>query len=235
MRAVALAALVLLGLCGTLRAQMLEVAPVSIVFGPQQRTASLTVTNRSAAATTIQIRPFVWRETDGVSKLTETAVLAVSPPFAEIAPGQAQSIRLLLREGTGPTEATYRLLIDQLPPQNTPGVHVALRLSLPVFAQPGAQAAAALEWRVLQGRSGAQLDVLNRGNRHATIIGARLSAPNGVTIPVRTSTHPYVLPGSTARWSIDSPRVPNAGQVRLTITSDTGVEEAAASIVSAPP
>jgi fimbrial chaperone protein len=214
---------------------MLEVAPVSIVFPPEQRTASLTITNRGNVPTVIQVRPFMWRETEGTSSLTDTSGLAASPPFAEIGPGQTQAIRLLLREPAGTTEATYRLLVDQLPPQNTPGIHVALRLSLPVFAQPTGQAAAALEWRVVESRAGAELDVHNRGNRHATIIGAQLSAPNGVTIPVRTSTHPYVLAGANSRWTISGARMPTGGAVRLTITSDTGVQDATASITSAPP
>jgi fimbrial chaperone protein len=236
MRAFALAILALSCLCGAQsRAQMLEVAPVSIGFAPEQRTASLTITNRGSAPTIVQIRPFMWRETDGVSDLTDTTALAASPPFAEIAPGQSQVVRLLLRNPTGASEATYRLLIDQLPPKNSPGIHVALRLSLPVFAQPSAQSAAALDWRVVQGRSGAELGVLNRGNRHATIIGAQLSAPNGALIPIRTAMHPYVLPGATQRWAINNARLPNGGAVRLTFTSDTGVQEATASVVSAPP
>jgi P pilus assembly chaperone PapD len=104
-----------------------------------------------------------------------------------------------------------------------------------VFAQPGTQAAAALDWTVIQGRSGAELSVRNRGNRHAVILSAQLSAPGGATIPIRTSTHPYVLTGSTSHWPITGARLPGGGSVRLKITSDTGVQDATASIVSAPP
>ena len=236
MRALALAAIVFICLCGRPSyAQMLEVAPVSVVFMPDQRTASLTITNRGSAATVIQVRSFLWRETEGVADLTDTTALAASPPFAEIGPGQAQSIRLLLRTPAGSTETTYRLLVDQLPPPNTTGIRVALRLSLPVFAQPGNQAAAALDWRVVQGRAGAELYVHNRGNRHATVSSARMVAPNGAGIPVRTSTHPYVLPGATVHWPIDSARFPNGGSVRLSITSDMGAQEATASIASGLP
>lgn len=236
MRVLALAAFVSSCLCGAqTRAQMLEISPVSIIFAPEQRVASLTITNRGSATTVIQVRPFVWRETEGVANLTDTTALAASPPFAEIPPARAQAIRLLLREPAGATEATYRLLIDQLPAPNTAGIRVALRLSLPVFAQPSNQAAATLDWHVVQGRSGAELNVYNRGNRHATIIGAQVNAPNGVTIPVRTATHPYVLSGATSRWMIEGRRLPSGGQVRLTITSDTGAQEATAPIVSAPP
>ncbi|RYY10922.1 MAG: hypothetical protein EON55_15340, partial [Alphaproteobacteria bacterium] len=104
MRALAALALGLALLCGArAHAQMVEVAPVMIGFAPEQRTASLTVTNRSNALMVIQIRPFAWRETDGAVTLTDTAALGISPPFAEVAPGQAQSIRLVLRTPPGAT------------------------------------------------------------------------------------------------------------------------------------
>jgi len=217
------------------RAQMLEIAPVSITFMPEQRTASMTVTNRSNAPVVIQVRPFLWRENDGASTLTDTAALGVSPPFAEIAPGQAQSIRLVLRTSPGATEETYRLLIDQLPPPNTPGVRVALRISLPVFIQPTALASAALVWQVVSGRSGSELQVRNRGNRHVTVISAQMQQPGGGQVAIRTSAHPYVLPGATSQWPIGAARLPTGGAVRLTVTTDAGVQEATASVVNAPP
>lgn len=213
---------------------MLEVAPVMIGFGPEQRTASLTVTNRSNAPMVIQIRPFAWRETDGAVTLTDTAALGVSPPFAEVAPGQAQSVRLVLRTPPGAAEESYRLLIDQLPPPNTPGIRVALRISLPVFAQPNVQAASALVWQVVSGRSGSELEVRNRGNRHSTIIAVQADAA-GVQVPIRTSTHPYVLPGAVSRWPMGGARLPRGGPIRLTVTTDTGVQEATASVVNAAP
>lgn len=236
MRVLAIIALLLGWMGGThARAQMLEIAPVSITFTPGQRTASMTVTNRSNAPVVIQVRPFLWRENDGASTLTDTAALGVSPPFAEIAPGQAQSIRMVLRTAPGAAEDTYRLLIDQLPPANTLGVRVALRISLPVFVQPNMQAAAALEWTVVSGRSGSELQVRNRGNRHATVISAQMQPPGGGPVPIATSAHPYVLPGATSRWPIGAVRLSTGGAVRLTVTTDAGVQEATASVVNTPP
>lgn len=236
MRLLTLAAFVFLCACGTrARAQAIEVAPVSITLAPEQRTASLTITNRGNASMVIQVRPFAWSENLGDSKLTETAALAVSPPFAEIAPGQAQSIRLLLRQAPGAAEATYRLLIDQLAPPNAPGVRVALRISLPVFAKPSARTAAALQWRIVPGRPNAELEVQNRGTQHAMIVGAQVTAPSGAAIPVRTTTHPYVLAGATSRWPIENARLPGSGSVRLRVTSDAGVEETTASVTSGAP
>ncbi len=220
---------------GHARAQMLEIAPVSIMFMPEQRTASVTVTNRSTAPVVIQVRPFLWRENNGTSTLTDTAALGVSPPFTEIAPGQAQSVRMVLRTPPGATEETYRLLIDQLPPPNTTGVRVALRISLPVFIQPTAQANAALVWQIMSGRSGSELHVQNRGNRHVTVISAQMQQPSGGQVAIRTSAHPYVLSGAASQWPIGPARLPAGGAVRLTVTTDAGLQEVQASVVNAPP
>ncbi|MDP9096968.1 MAG: fimbria/pilus periplasmic chaperone [Pseudomonadota bacterium] len=235
MRLLVIAAFLLIWTSGTQSwAQSLEVAPVSIQLAPDQRTTSLTVTNRSNAPVVIQIRPFLWRETDNTVTLTPTSALAVSPPFAEIASGQTQSVRIVLREPPGVAEATYRVFVDQLPPANAPGIHVALRLSLPVFAAPSARAAAALVWQVIPTRAGPELEVHNRGNRHATITAAQIRGPAGGTTAVRTSTHPYVLTGATAHWPIGGPSFSGSGPVRLTVTSDTGVQDVTASVANAP-
>lgn len=216
------------------RAQTLEVAPVSVTFGPDQRTASLTVTNRSAAPMTIQVRPFRWQEETGTSALTETSALAVSPPLAEVPPGQSQSVRMLLRQPAGATEATYRLLVDQLPPATrTSAVTIVLRLSLPVFAPPPGGGEAVLDWEVETGRGGAFLRVRNRGTKHAVITEVQLGAGRGGS--VKTAAHPYVLAGADVRWPIEGGRGWSGGTMPLTVKSDAGQSVATARVVSAAP
>lgn len=218
------------------RGQMLEISPVSITLAPDQRTTSVTVTNRGTAPVTVQIRPFRWQEEAGTSSLTETAALAASPPFAEVAPGQSQSIRLLLRQPPGASEATYRLLVDQLPPaEQTQAIRIALRLSVPVFALPAAAVASDLQWTIETVGGGAFLAVRNRGSRHAQIIGVQLGGSRATPIAVRTAQHPYVLPGAHVRWPIEHSANWSGAPVPLTITSNTGVSSATASIVSATP
>lgn len=214
-------------------AQALQVAPVSLTFAPDQRTASLTVTNQSAAPMTIQVRPFRWQEQAGTSALTETAALAVSPPLVEVPAGQSQTVRLLLRQPAGATEATYRLLVDQLPPAaRTSGLTIVLRLSLPVFAAPPGGGEAMLDWAVETGPGGAFLRVRNRGTKHAVITAVQLGS--GGAGVVRTAAHPYVLPGADVRWPINGARR-WGDAVPLAITSDAGSSAVTARVVSAAP
>lgn len=98
---------------------------------------TLTVTNRSGQSVPVQIRAFAWDQAGGADHLTPTTDLMVSPPIVEIGPGVPQVIRLVLRHPAVQAEQAFRIIVDQIPPPGAPGtVRIALRLSIPVFAEP---------------------------------------------------------------------------------------------------
>jgi fimbrial chaperone protein len=123
------------------RAQSLSVLPVNIFLVAGQSATTLTVTNQGTSETSIQIRAYAWTQKDGEDQLAPSDVVVASPPLATIAAGSRQVVRLILRQPPQSGEATYRILIDQIPPPAEPGiVHIVLRLSIPIFAQPAARA-----------------------------------------------------------------------------------------------
>lgn len=126
----------------------------------------------------------------------------------------------MLRKPAVEREATYRILVDEIPPPPAPGtVRIALRLLIPVFAAPAARAAAQLRWRVERDGTQAWLVAANTGNRHASVRDIALVAPTGETLAV-TVRLPYVLAGATRRWPLAAPP-PAIGQVlRLTARDD---------------
>jgi P pilus assembly chaperone PapD len=110
-------------------AQSLSVLPVNILLQPGQRATTLTVTNQGNRETAIQVRAYAWSQPDGDDQLTTSDSVVVSPPLASIAPGATQVVRLILRlpPSSADREATYRILVDQIPPAAEPGiVHVVL-------------------------------------------------------------------------------------------------------------
>jgi len=114
---------------------------------PGQLTAVLTVIADGNAETSFQVRPYAWTQPNESDQLTPTSELAVSPPLGTIPPGGTQVIRLVLRQAPTAREANYRILLDQIPPPAAPGtVRLALRLSIPVFAEPAARTAPQLQW-----------------------------------------------------------------------------------------
>jgi fimbrial chaperone protein len=218
-------------------AQSLMVLPVNIQMTPGQKATTLTVTNRGDAETAIQIRAYSWNQKDGEDTLAASDAVLVSPPLATIAPGATQTVRLILRQAPQGTEATYRILVDQIPPPAAPGVvRVVLRLSIPIFAQPVNRAVAHVHFHIEREAGKLYLVALNDGGRHDVVREALLSTGDGHTLKTTSSSSPYVLAGASRRWAIDtSASLPLLGDsVRMTAKADSGAIEQQVQVVSHP-
>lgn len=206
-------------------AQSLAVNPINVQMAPGQMATLLTVINQSDVKTAVQIRAFAWSQKDGLDQLTPSDDVLASPPLAEIAPGGTQIIRLVLRKPVVGHEDTYRILLDQIPPAALPGVvRVALRMSLPVFAQPVTRVAPKLAFHIERGAGGSYLVALNAGGRHDAVRDLTLSTATGTALKLEDTQLPYVLAGSTRRWKIvpDAAFAGATGPLRITASTDTG-------------
>jgi fimbrial chaperone protein len=222
------------------QAQALEVAPVRIEMAAGQTTTTLTITNHGSRATGIQARAFAWSQTANTDQLTPTRDVVLSPPIAELPPGETQLIRILVRKPAGATEATYRLFIDQIPPAQTANsgaaVQIALRMSLPIFVAPQRKVAADLQWRVVTSNGTTELVAHNRGGRHVRLSKLSLLGGPAADLRLPNTTAFYVLPGAERRWPVKG----NVGDLkpgaalRLTGSSDEGRIEAAPILVPGP-
>lgn len=219
------------------QAQSLSVLPVNVFLAPGQNAASLTVTNHGTTDTSIQIRAFAWDQPGGEDRLGPTDGLVVSPPIATIASGATQVIRLILRQPAQGQEATWRILIDQIPPPAEPGiVHVVLRLSIPVFAQPVTRAVPHVQFHMETDGGQLYLVGVNDGLRHEAIRNISLSTTDGVKLTSDVGISPYVLAGVTRRWHIAvSGPLPKPGDtLRLTAHADSGAIEEQVRVVPKP-
>ena len=189
------------------RAQALTVLPVGIQMAPGQLATTLTVINQGDGETSFQVRAFAWSQPGpGDDRLAATDDLLASPPLGTITAGATQVVRIVLRRPAPTQEASYRILLDQLPAPATPGtVRIALRLSIPVFVEPVARIAPHLQWRVESGGGQAWLVAVNEGSRHETVRDIVLAAVRGGALRVEAGASPYILAGTTRRWRILSP------------------------------
>jgi len=204
--AAAAAAFFLIG--ASAQAQSMTVLPVSIQMEPGQQATSLTIINQGGAESAVQVRAFAWSQVDGKEQLTASDDVLASPPIATIAPGSAQVVRIVLRKPAVGTEASYRILLDQIPPAAAPGtVRIALRLSIPVFAPPTVRVAPHLSFHVEKSVSGqSYLVAVNSGTAHERLREMRLTTTgNGTGLNVNAEASPYLLSGTTHRWLIASP------------------------------
>ena len=210
---------------GQAQAQGLQVEPISLELQPGQMTATLAVTSNALTAAMVQIRPFSWSQSKGADKLDPTDQLSVSPPITQIEPGQTQTFRLVLRRPVDNAEASYRVLLDQLPPPSAPGsVRVAIRLSLPVFVLPPTRVSALLRWRALAEGSGITIMAVNGGSRHGKITNLKVVGPDRHQYATSSDQLPYMLPGAERTWRTQGAgRLKVGDLVQILANTDTGV------------
>jgi fimbrial chaperone protein len=211
------------------RAQALSVSPVNLVLLSGDRSAILTLTNKGENETTVQIRIFAWNQQDDKDQLTETAAIMAGPPMATIAPGGNQIIRLLLRQPAQGREATYRILVDQIPPavKTGGGLQMVLRLSIPVFVQPPTAASSHLQFRLERQGEKLFLVGINDGLRHDLIRGIVLSAGDAREWKIAPGASPYILSGVTRRWPVEvQGALPLPGEsLRLTAQAGMAIDQ----------
>ena len=229
------AGLALLCAGGGAQAQSITVLPVNLNLAAGEQTSSLTVINQGAADTSVQIRVLAWSQANGVETLTPSDEVMASPPIATIAAGATQVVRLVLRKAPTEHEATYRILLDQIPAPATPGtVRIALRLSIPVFAEPATRALPRVAYHVESGAGKAFLVAVNEGERHETTRDLALATSGGAGLTLGNQASPYILSGVTQRWPITAPSgaVKPGGTLRLTGQGDTGAIDESVSVTA---
>jgi fimbrial chaperone protein len=201
-------------------AQGLSVLPVNVFLPAGQKAASLSLTNHGDKATSIQVRAYDWRQANDEDQLTDSKLIVVSPPLVTIPAGSTQVIRLILRQTPVDREATYRIVLDQIPGPNEPGVvQMVLRLSIPVFAAPETKVVPQDQFH-LEGNGERLFWVgVNTGKSHEILHDIVVTASDGRKLNVKTKVSPYLLVGATRHWELDAQgHAPQPGET-LTLTA----------------
>jgi fimbrial chaperone protein len=207
--------------------QGLTVIPVTFELTPGQMTAALSIQNHTDRETDFQVRPYAWDQAGGVDRLTPTDALIVSPPLGRIAAGGEQVVRLVLRRPAQGQEASYRILLDQVPPPPQPGVvNMVLKVSIPVFVEASARDAAHVQWSIQSDAGAYYLVAVNRGGRHEVFHDLALTSADGRPIVLESNVLAYVLPGASRRWHILTQSfAPSREALRLTARASSGPVE----------
>ncbi len=237
-------AIALMVLCGshTGRAQDairgFTVTPVTVEMVAGERATILTIQNHTDREASFQVRPFAWSQPAGNDQLDPTDALLVSPPLGVIPAGSSQVVRLVLRQSAQGREASYRILLDQIPEQPAPGqVGFVLRMSLPVFVEPPGRIAPQLRWTVAFEGEAASLVASNGGSRRQVVRDMKLTAPDGHALALEANVSPYILAGGVRRWRIidQGPRPTADGTLRLTAHAEIGEIDQAVPVLRAGP
>lgn len=212
-------------LSGAASAQSLTVLPVNIQMPPGAMATTMTVINNGTAETNVQIRALAWSQPNGADDLTASDDVLASPPIVTIPAGGTQVVRLILRRPPQAREATYRILLDQIPAAAAPGtVRIALRLSIPVFAAPATRVVPRVQYHVESGGGQSFLIASNQGGRHDVLHDITLATTDGHRLITGGMVSPYILAGTTRRWPITADRrlPPVGGTLQLTARATMG-------------
>ena len=200
-------------------AAQLVIGPTVIEFGPKQKVAAVSVTLDSKVAMPMRLQAdvLVWRQTaKGENVYEDTAELLVTPPIAEIKPGQKQVFRLALR---GPRaaqgELAYRLVLEDISAEISsaevvPGMKIDFRMryDLPVLLAPLSPVANRMMWKpckadaVLNATPAAAcIHLLNAGNRRVKVQSLTLVG-DGWQQPLAFGDGENILAGAEREWRI---------------------------------
>ncbi len=227
----------LLCAAGAASAGSFSIDPVRIQLSEAKPSAVMRVENRGDASITVQLQSMSWSQAGNQDQLAVSRELLATPQIFRLRPGQVQVVRIALLGTVDATrERAYRLLLDEIPPPPAAefrGLQMALRISMPVFVQARAPAAASLAATVVERDGQRQLQLTNRGHAHLQLTGLQLQAQPAATST--TSATPtlyshdktlYVLPGQQRELPLPGQFPLAAGQVlNLQAQTDSGAQE----------
>lgn len=228
------------GIAAGAHASSLTITPLAVKLNDSTRSATLKVTNHSAQARVIQVELVRWKQHYGVDAQTPSDDLLVNPPLATVEPGHSQTIRIGLpgRAGTA-RERAYRLYVTEVPPPSDHfrGLHIVLRLGVPVYVAPSASASATAHWTAAWAPNGevVVLTLQNDGNRHLRINGFKIIDPGtGRVLGRSPQLSVTLLAGQARRYGLRPPPGWHGGKLKLvTRTADGGSSEDSVDVAQA--
>jgi fimbrial chaperone protein len=209
------------------RAASIEVTPIRIELGADQRSATVQIRNTGPEPVVVQSEVLEWSQPDGQDRYAPTRDVLVTPTVTTVPARSEQIVRVALRRELPAThEAAYRLYVEEIPPAARPGrvaLNVALRIGIPMFVAPTAgPSAPKLAWRVrANGKSGTVLSVENAGTASMRLSEIALVGRDGKSLASLPELA-YVLPGRARAWTLPA-AVPSAYAAPLRIRALSNV------------
>jgi fimbrial chaperone protein len=184
------------------------VSPIRLDFNRDARTGAVTVSNDDRVRLSFQVRLVRWtQDAAGQDVYEDSKDLVYFPRLMTVEPQDKRVIRVGTQAGPGPTERTYRLIVEELAPpaaERDAGTTVAVRMrfAIPLFVAP-AEPAGTAELRDVAVHPGeVRLVLANPGNRH--VKAESIVLRRGGTV-VAESAGWYVLAGAARGFSVALP------------------------------
>jgi len=216
----------LAGLALPASAASIAISPLRLDLKPGQQMTALTVSNTGQTPVLVQGQIKAWLDSAQPEGSTSTGGMMLTPPLFKLAPGGKQLVRIGWQQQTATPahELAFRVFLQEVPSAAEPpsGLRVALRLSVPLFAQPATPEARALDLQWQTTAAGSTLQLHNNGNRHERISRLKVTDAHQRVI-LDGQRLLYVLPGQTHTLSLPDRNV--SLPLSIDTTSDQGTEQ----------
>lgn len=214
--------------------------PIYQVIEPDQNASALWLENRGTTSVNLQVRVLAWKQQHFQERYADQNDVVASPPFATVAAGQRQLIRLVrIRPVPAGYEQAYRIIIDEIPSATPPsvgyrmGLQLQMRYLLPLFLNgEGIQAQERndkkhasttmglpqLNWRIVSVNGRPYLNIRNQGNIHArlsNVYWARNNNPKLAALTMSKGFLGYVLPRQEMQWPLPAGKTILAEHLQL--------------------
>jgi fimbrial chaperone protein len=194
------------------RAGSFEISPITVSLNAGQLNTLVSVRNQGTEAMRVQVAAYAWTQSPtGEMQLGPTTDLTFFPAMLSLPPGDVRNVRVGVTAATPtPTEKTYRLFVEELPPPVTPStntVRVLTRMGVPVFVQ----SAAAKPVPVIDGITFAgkkvSFQMRDRSDTHYKTTSLTLTGLGaaGETLFTQTLQAWYILAQGSRDYSVDVP------------------------------
>lgn len=203
------------------------ISPVVVEVGARQRVVAVTVTlsDKARAPMRLQAEILRWRQdVQGASVTAPSDDLLVSPPIADLQPGDKQVFRVALRgPRPSPEELAYRLILENVAEPATatatadssPGMIIKFRMryDLPVLVASASPVVNALRWKPCEPNAASTrepvaphtvdvcLRMLNAGNRRVKVQTLTL-AGDGWSQALTLKNGETLLAGTEREWRV---------------------------------
>ncbi len=188
------------------------VDPTQIFLSGRSNSALVRLRNDSAEPLRFQLSVFAWSQSrTGELQVDPTKDIVFFPSLLTLQPGEERRIRVASSAPVGPTEKTYRIFVEELPPLDRStaaggSIRVLTKMGIPIFLRPAKEAstAALADLSVVGGH--ATFALVNAGTIHFV--------PKSVRVVGRTAAGDafegraeawYVLAGSRREFDIELP------------------------------
>ncbi len=198
------------------------IQPTVVEFSPRHRTVAVTVTLSEKAQSPMRLQAELlrWKQGHQGEAVTEpSADLLVSPPIADLQPGERQVFRVALRGArSSPEELAYRLILEDIaePSPDEAGkagmaINFRMRYDLPVLIAPVDKVVNALRWNpcppgpastpTKPAAAESCVRLLNTGNRRLKVQTLTL-AGDGWQQTLSPKDGETVLAGTEREWRV---------------------------------